>query len=259
MSRFVRRSVMALAAVLPSAAHADDVGYQLETSIASNYVVRGIVQYAGRSDPSLQNTAALRVDHVGAGALLFTTWSAVAISEYDAQPGNALELDLTAAYEFNVGRLAVATGYAASIFPQHAEGTPVDGAHELFGMASYANPCVVPTVAAYAEVVRQQGAYVSVAASRNIQAGRWTFSPMVSVGAAAYRRYQGGDQSAGPHINDVTAAIHSRVDLGRGVYAAGRLSYALRGTPADLMETDAAWGFGGRSSLFGVIAVGLAR
>jgi hypothetical protein len=242
----------------PLAAHAE-VSYQVETSVASGYVARGIVQYADRGVASSQNTAAIKIDHVGPGALTLSGWNATALDNYDQQPGTALELDLTATYGFTAGPVAVTAGYTAYLFPEHAEGTPVDGAHEVFATAAYDNPYVVPAVAIWAEVARQQGAYVTVGGSRDFHAGPCTITPAVSVGAAAYRKYLGTERAAAPHLNDVTAGLAGRVDLAGGAYAALRLSYALRTTPDELMDADADWGMAGRSTLVGVVAIGVAR
>jgi hypothetical protein len=244
---------------LPGVANADGVSYQLKTSVASSYVSRGIPQYAHRNEPSSQNTASLQLGEVGPGALSFTAWNAVALGAYDQQPGNAVELDLSVGYAFTAAALTVTTGYTAALFPEHAEGTPLDGTHELSAMVSYDNPYVVPAVAAAVEVVHQQGVYLSVGASRDLRHHDWTFSPAVSAGAATYRRYQGAEQAAAPHLNDVTAAVGARRELGGGVYASGKLSYSLCGTPHEIMPMDPAWGFDGRSMLVGAIAVGVAR
>jgi hypothetical protein len=245
--------------MIPTTAYADDIGYQFETSVASGYIARGIVQYASQRDASSQNTALVRLDHVGSGSLSFVLWNAVALSEYDAQPGTGLELDLSVAYAAAVGPLAVTAGYTAYLYPDHASGTPFDSAHELWGTASYDNAYVVPTVAMYAEVARQQGVYLSIAGGRDVRYHAWTFGPNLSLGGASYRKYLGADQPAGPHFNDVTGTLGARLDLGGGVYATAKLCYAFRGTPSELMPDHMGWGFDGRSSLFAVLAVGVAR
>ncbi len=252
------RSVAAVLLALSTPAAADDVSYQLETSVASNYVYRGIVQYSTRKAPSSQNTAAITFDHVGDGALTLTAWNATALSDYDTQPGNSLEFDLSAAYTFHRGALGVTGGYMAYLYPNHAAGTPVDGAHEVSAVASYETPYITPMAGAYVEFVHQQGAYVMLAATHDFKYGAWTVSPLACIGAAAYRYYLGGTQSASPHINDVTAAATGKVDIANGVYATAKVSYSLRGTPSDLMPMTG-WGFDGRSSIYGVLAVGLTR
>jgi len=259
MSSLARLALPGLVAMWSTLAHGDDITYQLETSVASSYVARGIVQYASRDVASSQNAAALRVDHVADGALLVSAWNAIALSGYDAQPGTALELDLSVGYERHVGQLAVSTGYAGYLFPKHLDGTPFDGGHELWAAVSYDNPYLVPSAAAYVEVVRQQGLYLMVGTTRDLHHQAWTFSPAISVGGAGYRRYLGGDQAAGPHVNDGTAAFAARRDLDRGVYAAVKLYYAFRATPSELMDGDDSWGFSGRSAWFGLLAVGFAR
>ena len=255
---------LAVAALLlaMSTARADDaaVSYQLEGSVASTYVFRGIPQYTTRRDPSRQNTALVKVDHVGPGAITFAAWNAVALSGYDMQPGTAVEVDLSASYGITLGKVAVAAGYMAYIFPNHSTGAPMDGAHEVQVLASYDNPYVVPTVGAFVEVVRQQGAYVTLAGAHDFHHGAWTVSPAVCIGAATYRKYLGGDQAIGPHLNDITAGVAARVDLPGGMYLVGRFSYALRGTPvAEMPATTVGWGFDGRSSAVGSIGFGVAR
>ncbi len=241
-----------------SPAFADDVGFQVETSVASNYVYRGIAQYSTREAPSSQNTAALRFDHVGSGSLTLTVWNAVALADFGEQPGNSIELDVSATYASTAGSIGYSAGYLGYLYPDHADGAPMDGAHEVFATASYTNAFVVPTLSAYVEMVRQQGAYVSLAGQHDFHAGAWTLSPIVSVGGAAYRKYLGGEQAAGPHVNDATAAFAARYDFARGVYAAARASYSLRGTPSELMPMMG-WGFEGRSSFYGSLAVGVSR
>jgi len=242
-------------------AHADDLSYQLETSVASGYVARGIVQYAHGDDPSSQNTATVRIDHLGPGALTFGVWNAVALAGYGDQPGTALEIDVSSGYAFGAGPLAITTGYVAYLYPSHSDDAPLDGCHELFGTATYQNAYVVPSVGLWVEPVRQQGVYLTLGGSRDFGYGDFTFTPSVSVGAAAYRKYLGADQFAAPHLNDVTAGFASRLDLDGGVYAAARFSYAIRTTPGALMDTemDTSMALGGRSTLVGLIALGVAR
>jgi len=250
-------SVVALPAV--ASAEETDVGFQVETAVASSYVSRGIVQYASRTEPSSQTTAAVHVDHVGPGTLALTGFTAVAMDEYDAQPGNALEVDLSLSYAMQARSLTVTFGYSAALFPHHMDGTPLDGTHELSAMVSYDNPYVVPAVAANVEVARQQGVYLMLGASRDLHAEAWTFSPAVSAGAATYRKYQGGDKAVGPHLNDVTAGAALKRDFDRGVYAAARLSYAYCGTPSEVMSMDSDWSMGGRSTVVGMLAVGVSH
>jgi hypothetical protein len=244
-----------------TAAHADQVSFQLETSVASGYVSRGIVQYAHDDDRSSQTAATLRVDQVGPGALTFGVWNAVALSGYRGQPGNALELDLSAGYALDAGPLAITTGYAAYLFPGHDAGAPLDGAHEVFATAAYGNRYVVPSCGVWVEPVHQQGAYLTLGATRDFHHRAWTVTPALSIGAAAYRKYLGADQVAGPHLNDVTAGLATRLDLGAGLYAAARVSYAIRTTPDDLMgpAMDTSMSLGGRSTLVGLVALGVAR
>jgi uncharacterized protein Gcw-chp len=254
-----RRPCVVLAVlVFATPAAADDISYQLETSVASNYVYRGIVQYSTHTAPSSQNTAAVTFDHVGDGTLTLVAWNATALSDYGNQPGNSLEFDFSAGYTIHRGALALTAGYMAYLYPNHMAGTPMDGAHEVSAVASYETPYVTPIAGAYVEFVRQGGAYLMFGATHDFKLGDWTLAPTASIGGAAYRHYLGGDQSASPHINDVTAAVAGKYDIARGVYAIAKVSYSLRGTPSDLAPMMG-WGFDGRSSIYGVVAVGLAR
>lgn len=252
-----------VAALIPATAFAEaassagDVSYQVETSIASDYVARAQPQYAGHA-PCSQNAATVKIDHLGDGALSFGVWNAVALDHYDAQPGTALELDAIVAYGFSAGPLALTTGLQSYMFPSHADGAPIDGAHEAFITAAWDNPYVVPSAQAWVEFVHQQGVYLTVGGSHDFHAGRWTLSPAVSVGAATYRKYLGAEVAAAPHFNDLTAGLSARVDLADGVYAALRGSYAYRGTPDELMP-DPDMDFSERSTLVGVVALGIAR
>lgn len=234
------------------------VSYLAETSVASAYVSRGMQQYADLGVPSAQNTLTVRVDHVGPGALSIGTWNAVALSDYNAQGGTALELDLLATYAFSAGPVAMSTSYIAYMFPEHEEGTPLDGAHEVAVTAAYENRYVTPTVATWVELARQQGAYVTLTGSHDFHIGPCTISPALTVGGAAYRKYLGGEQAASPHLNDVTANLGLRLEVDAGVYVALRGSYAYRGTPIELMP-EVGDDFGDRSTLVGVLALGVAR
>lgn len=249
-------AIALLASTTPAAA--DDVSYQLETLVASSYVVRGMVQYSTRKVPCSQNTAALTFDHLGDGTLTLLAWNATALSDYSSQPGNALEFDLAASYTIHRDALALTAGYMAFLYPDHMDGTPVDAAHEVSAVAAYTTPYITPIAGAYVELVRQQGAYVMAGATHDFKLGDWTLTPTASIGGAAYRHYLGGDQSASPHINDVTAVVAGRYDIASGVYATAKVSYSLRGTPSELVPMMG-WGFDGRSSIYGAVAVGIAR
>lgn len=258
----MRLSFFAAAAIAltPVTSFAEDVSvnYQLETSMATSYVFRGIVQYTNHDVPSSQNTAALTLDHVGPGTLSFTLWNATAMSDYHQQVGNALELDLSAGYTLHHDDTAVTFGYTAYLFPDHMAGTPVDGAHELSVAVAQETPYVTPFIGLYGELVRQQGGYLTAGLTHDYKAGRLTISPLASIGGAAYRKYLGTDQSASPHLNDVTAACTGKVDFGQGVYALVRLSYSVRLTPSDLVP-EMNWGMDGRQSLYGALSIGVAR
>lgn len=250
--------LFALAVLVPTTALADDVNYQLETSMTSSYVFRGIVQYTGHDVPSSQNTATVAIDNVGGGTLSFVAFNATAMSHYNDQPGNELELDLSTAYTIHRGDTAITAGYTAYLFPSHTSDTPLDAAHEVSLVVAHDLPYVTPFAGAYVEFVRQQGAYVTVGVSHDYKAGRWTLSPIVSVGAAAYRKYLGTEQSASPHLNDVTASVAAKIDLVDGIYALARMSYAARLTPSDLVPMMN-WGLDGRQSVFGALSLGIAR
>jgi hypothetical protein len=258
----MRLSFCAAAAIVlaPMTSFADDpsVSYQLETSMATNYVFRGIVQYTNHDVASSQNTAAVTVDHVGPGTLSFTMWNATAMADYHQQPGNALEFDLSTGYTLHHDDTAVSFGYTAYLFPDHLTGTPMDGAHELSVAVAQETPYITPFAGVYGEFVRQQGAYLTAGATHDYKVGRLTVSPTVSIGGAAYRKYLGGDQSASPHLNDVTAGCAGKVDFGQGVYALLKVSYAVRLTPSDLVP-QMNWGMDGRQSLYGALSIGVAR
>ncbi|HET9622101.1 MAG TPA: TorF family putative porin [Kofleriaceae bacterium] len=259
----MRLSVCAALAIVlsPLTSFADDLSYQFETSVASSYVYRGIVQYAERDVPSSQSTAAVTLDHVAGGTVSIVAWNATAMSDYGRQPGNALEFDLSAGYTRRVGDTAITAGYMAYLFPDHMAGTPIDAAHELSLVVAHDTPYVTPFAGVYGEFVRQQGAYLTAGAGHDFKLGAFTVTPTASVGAAAYRKYLGSEQSASPHLNDVTAACAGKLDLGHGMYALARLSYAVRLTPSDLVP-DMDWGMQGmqgRQSLFGAISLGVAR
>jgi hypothetical protein len=259
MTTLSSAAIVGLVVAMSPTARADDVSYQLETSVASSYVSRGIPQYADRTVASSQNTASLKIDHVGSGSLSLVAWNAVALSEYGTQPGTALELDLSVAYAYRTGALTITSGYVVYLFPEHMDGTPFDGAHEISGILSYDNRYAVPTVSAYVEVAHQQGLYLSVGASRDLHHDHWTFSPALSVGGATYRKYLGGDKVAAFHVNDLTGVLGARRDFDAGFYATAKLSYSFCGTPSDLIPMDPSWGFEGRSTLFGVVAFGVSR
>jgi len=268
------RSLSLILLLGASAAHADEVasiseqgrpkiaiGYQVEVSVASTYVFRGIPQYNKLYDASSQNTALLRLDNVGQGSVTFAVWNATALRGYGGQPGSALELDVIGSYGGRVrGAFDLSVGYIGYLFPAHASAAPLDGAHELTGSFSYANPYLVPSVAIYGEFVRLQGAYLAIGLARDVIYKLFTFTPSLNLGLAAYRHYQGTDAVAKPHVNDLTLALTGKLTFPRDFYATLRVAYSLRGTPESLMtpSTDN-FGFQGRSSLYGALAIGFAR
>lgn len=244
---------------IPALADADDVGYQLETSVASTYVSRGVPQYATRTTPSSQTLSALRVDGVAGGSITLSLWTAVAIADHDDQPGTGLELDPSIAYSRTFDRGTIGFGYTTALYPEHLPGTPVDGIHEVSINAQINTPIVSPIAAAYLEVVHQQGAYVTLGGTRDFRLDQLTVSPVATLGFAAYKKYQGAEVEAAPHVNDVTAAVGVRYDLPDDVYLSARLSYSARLTPAELVPEMTGWDLDGRSSLFGAIALGTSR
>jgi hypothetical protein len=244
---------------LPAGAFAEDVGYQIETSVASTYVARGVVQYQSRDTASSQSTGAIRIDDVADGSVIATLWSAVALDDFDGQPGTAVQVDASLAYTRTFDDVELIGGYLLSMYPKAADGTPIDGVHELFGGCKFANPTVSPFATANIEFVRQQGAYLAVGATRDFRAGGLTVSPMASVGFAAYRKYLGMDTAASPHANDVTTTIGVRYDLPSHLYIAGKVSYAAQLTPNEYAPAMDTWDFDGRSTLLGALAVGVAR
>jgi hypothetical protein len=119
LSRVVAIGAVVGAPVLAAPAPAfgdEDVSYQVETSVASSYISRGIPQYDDRSSPSSQNTAAVQVNHVLGGAVSFGVWSAVAMNDFDAQPGTAVEIDLSVAYSYRTGFDGRSSLYGAIAF-----------------------------------------------------------------------------------------------------------------------------------------------
>lgn len=237
------------------------VGFQIETSLASTYVFRGIPQYNRLYQPSSQNTALLRLDRLGPGSLSVSVWNATALSSYGEQPGTALELDVTAAYSVRLrDAFDVGLGYIGYLYPSHLTGAPTDGAHELTAFFAVQNPYVVPSVGIFAELVRQKGAYVAIGAARDFTWRTLTVTPALNLGVASYRNYLGGPDAAPAHINDATASLSGRVALPSDFYVSARVSYSFRGTPASLIPAGMdVPGFDGRSSVFGAVAVGIAR
>lgn len=248
--------------VTAEAAEANAAGYQAEAGVASTYIYRGIQQYASRGTPSSQTTAAFHVDGVGPGTLAFSLWSAVALGDFGHQPGNAVELDANVTYAVTRGAVTYTAGYLGYYFPNHLAGAPPDAAHEAIVGASYATPYVTPSVTAFVEIARQQGAYVIAAVTRDLEvAAHVTISPTLSVAGATYRHYLGGAQAASPHVNDVAAQLAAKVELPGGAYLTARAVYGFRGTPQTLAPELMSDGFGagGRSTLFGLVALGVAR
>ncbi len=79
------------------------VGYQLEASIASTYVFRGILQYGRLADPSSQNSATLRFDRLGPGSLSLSLWNATSLANFRENATASLEFDLGASYAVDLG------------------------------------------------------------------------------------------------------------------------------------------------------------
>lgn len=272
-----RTSTLALALITltASAALADDqtvgatrsvarpvsTGFQFETSVASTYIFRGIPQYNHLYDPSSQNTALLRLDNIGPGSLTFSVWNATALTGYGGQPGTALEIDVIGGYSVRLrDTFDVGVGYIGYLYPSHRSGSPLDGAHELTASVAVQNRFVVPQVAVFGEFLRQKGVYVAIGAARDFAWRALTVTPALNLGLAAYQNYMGGSTAAPMHINDATASLTGKVSLPSDFYISARVSYSLRGTPASLMPSAMDQpGFDGRSSLYGAIALGIAR
>lgn len=248
-----------LSLCIPAAAAADDLGYQVETSVASTYVSRGIVQYRSRGTASSQSTVSAHHDDVFGGSIAASFWSAFALGQFDTQPGTAVQLDTSIAYIRTLDDVKLTTGFLWSLFPQHMDGAPIDGTYEVFVGAQLEGHAVSPFVAANIEIVRQQGVYTAFGVTRDVVLDRFTMTPTASIGFAAYRKYLGTDMTAGLHANDVTTALNVRYDLPSHAYVSGRVSFAAQLTPARYAPAVGGWGLDERSSLVGVFAVGVAR
>lgn len=112
----------------------------------------------------------------------------------------------------------------------------------------------MPTLLVAAEVVRLQGAYVALTILHDFVARPLTLSPSLGLGLAAYRSYPGADESAPPHVNNVTGTLAARIDLTSRIYLTGRVSASLRGTPEVSLWRDPS-----RKTGFVSVAVGYAR
>lgn len=211
------------------------VGYQLEASIASTYVFRGILQYGRLADPSSQNTATLRFDRLGPGSLSLSMWNATSLANFRENSTASLEFDLGASYTVDFGAgLSASFGYTSFLYPEHAAALPYDAAHELSVTLSWANEWVTPSLMIAAEVARMRGIYASLGASRDVPLGPLVLSPAVSVGVAGYNDYLLSGRSADLHVNDVSASVSLKLPFADVMYAALRMNGAVRATPASI-------------------------
>lgn len=224
-------------------------GYQVESGVATSFINRGRPQYRGRYDASSQSTAALTIDRLGPGALVLSVFNATALSRYQAQPGTAVQFDLTAGYTLKIGKAVEASlGYTLSLYPKAAEGTPIDGSHELYASLAYQNRFFTPKVSVYGEVVRVKGVYASLSGSRNFELGPITLSPQLSVGVAAYRELP-------MQVNDATASLSAQWGFMGPAYLVLRGAFSYLLGPSDSMPEDQRTPLG-RSVPWAMLAVG---
>ena len=211
------------------------VGYQLEASIASTYVFRGILQYGRLADPSSQNTATLRFDRLGPGALSLSVWNATSLANFRENATASLEFDLGASYALDLGAgFSASLGYTSFLYPEHAQAVPYDAAHEISVSLAWANDWVTPSLLIAAEAARMRGVYASLGASRDFPLGPLVLSPAVSVGVAGYNDYLLSGRSADLHVNDVSASVSLKLPFADVMYAALRMNGAVRATPASI-------------------------
>lgn len=175
----------------PPAPEGVGIGYQLEASIASTYVFRGILQYGRLADPSSQNTATLRFDRLGPGALSLSVWNATSLANFRENATASLEFDLGATYAVDLGAgVNVSLGYTTFLYPEHIQALPYDAAHEISVGVTWANEWVSPSLVIAAEVARMRGVYASLGAGRDFPLGPLVLSPALSVGIAGYNDFE---------------------------------------------------------------------
>lgn len=175
----------------PPAPEGVGIGYQLEASIASTYVFRGILQYGRLADPSSQNTATLRFDRLGPGALSLSAWNATSLANFRENATASLEFDLGATYAVDLGAgVNVSLGYTTFLYPEHIQALPYDAAHEISVGVTWANEWVSPSLVIAAEVARMRGVYASLGAGRDFPLGPLVLSPALSVGIAGYNDFE---------------------------------------------------------------------
>lgn len=228
-----------------------EVGYQLEAGIASTYVNRGLLQYRSLGDPSSQSFASLSVRSVGPGDLVLSATNSTSLAHFDAQPGTALELDLSAAYGGAVGGLFnVQGGYTVALYPLST--LHVDGTHELFGSIALAEGFITPSIAVYAEFVRVLGAYATATLSKAIDVPPFTFTPAISAALAGY-----SDSRA--HLNDLTVSAAAVWRLAPPVYLTLRAAYSYAAAPRALAPDPDGDGAADRDAPVVFLGVGAQR
>lgn len=219
----------------PPAPEGVGVGYQLEASIASTYVFRGILQYGRLADPSSQNTATLRFDRLGPGALSLSAWNATSLANFRENATASLEFDLGATYAVDLGAgVNVSLGYTTFLYPEHIQALPYGAAHEISVGVTWANEWVSPSLVIAAEVARMRGVYASLGAGRDFPLGPLVLSPALSVGIAGYNDYLLSGRSADLHVNDVSASVSLKLPFAEVMYAAVRMNGAVRTTPSSI-------------------------
>jgi hypothetical protein len=229
-----------------------EVGYQAESGVATSYVFRGRTQYARRTDASSQSSVAATWNHAGPGALSLTVWNATALANARAQPGTALEIDLTAAYGVTLAkRVDASAGFTSYLYPRAIAHQHVDGAYEPYLTLALPNDVVTPMIGVYPEVVRAHGAYAVVGISRKLAFRTLSVVPQASVGAAGY-------EGAPAHLNDVSAALVGQWAFHPNAYISARAAWSYMGGPTALLPSGDGT-FAGRSVPWGMLALGVQR
>ena len=231
---------------------ASSIGWQAETALATTYVFRGRSQYGTRHDPSSQSTLAVTWKEAGPGALSLTVWNATALAGLQRQPGSALEIDVTPSYAWTLAKTVdVSVGYIGYFFPKALSGTPVDGAHELFGTAALSNAFIVPSVGVYADPVRLKGIYASAGLAKKLDFEKLSVTPQASFGFADYA-------GAPSRLNDVTAAVQAQWSFADAAYVSLRGSVSYMGGATSQLPTHDGSAYG-RTVPAAVLALGMQR
>lgn len=210
--------------------------FSADLTVASTYVFRGALQYPSPVTPSFQPSASLDFSDLMPGSLVFSLWSAFAMSDRERarREGAASEVDIGLTYEHALLRdwLVVGGGFLYYLYPGEEE---VDGEKELMLSLGLGNLPVTPSLSFWFEVHPEVGLYIEPAIAWEQVFGGFTVGMDLLMGASI-----GDGESTIDHSTLTARVSHNVGHLTMGV----SISYTLRIAPPglDFIERSLLWG-----------------